>query len=212
MDLFDFIRTASLSGKLYAFVIVDDYSHYTWILFLTHKNEDHKAFVKLCKRVQNEKGFVINNVKSDRGRKFDNQDIELYCDQNYFGHKFLGTSYSSTKWVSQNKKDEEGTIVRNKVRLVVQGYNQEEGIDYGETYALVARLEAIRMLFAFACFKDFKLFQMDVKSFFFNGFIAEEVYVEQPPGFENHEFSNHIFFYKIIKRLIWFETSSKSLV
>jgi hypothetical protein len=102
-------------------------------------------------------------------------------------------SVIGTKWVFQNKKDKEGTIVRNKARLVAQGYNQEEGIDYGETHALVARLEAIRMLLDFACFKDFKLFQMDVKSAFLNCFITEEVYVEQPPRFENHEFPNHIF-------------------
>jgi hypothetical protein len=92
-------------------------------------------------------------------------------------------SVIGTKWVFRNKKDEEGTIVRYKAGLVAQSYNEEEGIDYGDTYAPVARLEAIRMLLAFACFKDFKLFQMDVKSSFLNGFIAEEVYVEQPPGF-----------------------------
>jgi hypothetical protein len=102
-------------------------------------------------------------------------------------------SVIGTKWVFRNKKDEEGIIVRNKARLVAQDYNQEEDIDYGETYAPVARLEAIRMLLTFACFKNFKLFQMDVKSAFLNGFIAEEVYVEQPPGFENHEFPNHVF-------------------
>ena len=80
--------------------------------------------------------------------------------------------------------DENGIIVRNKARLVAQGYNQEEGIDYEETFAPVARLEAIRMLLAFACFKDFILYQMDVKSAFLNGFINEEVYVEQQPGFQ----------------------------
>jgi hypothetical protein len=85
--------------------------------------------------------------------------------------------------IPKKKKDEEGTIVRNKAMLVAQGYNQEEGIDYGDTYAPFVRLEAIRMLLAFACFKDFKLFQVDVKSSFLNGFIAEEVYVEQPPAF-----------------------------
>ena len=97
------------------------------------------------------------------------------------------------------KKDENGIIIRNKARLVAQGFNQEEGIDYEETFAPVARLEAIRMLLAFASYKDFKLFQMDVKSAFLNGIISEEVYVEQPPGFENHEFSNHVF--KLTKAL-----------
>ncbi|MBE2321147.1 hypothetical protein DVA67_034775, partial [Solirubrobacter sp. CPCC 204708] len=97
------------------------------------------------------------------------------------------------------KKDENGNVVRNKARLVAQGYNQQEGIDYDETYAPVARLEAIRMLLAFACHKDFKLYQMDVKSAFLNGYIMEEVYVEQPPGFENHNLHNHV--YKLSKAL-----------
>ena len=70
----------------------------------------------------------------------------------------LDHSIIGTKWVFRNKKDESGIVVRNKARLVGQGYNQEEGIDYEETYAPVARLEAIRMLLAFACHKKFKLF------------------------------------------------------
>ena len=76
---------------------------------------------------------------------------------------------------------------------MAKGYNQEEGIDFDETFAPVARLEAIRMLFAYASYMNFKLFQMDVKSAFLNGFIEEEVYVEQPPGFEQQDFSNHVF-------------------
>ena len=72
-----------------------------------------------------------------------------------------------------------GIIIRNKARLVAQGFDQEEWIDYEETFAPVARLEAIRMLLAFACFKDFVLYQMDVKNTFLNGFINEEVCVEQ---------------------------------
>ena len=92
-------------------------------------------------------------------------------------------SVIGTKWVYRNKMDENGIIIRNKARLVAQGYNQQEGIDYEETFAPVARLEVIRMLLAFACHKIFILYQMDVKSVFLNGFINEEVYVEQPPGF-----------------------------
>ncbi|GJU84682.1 copia protein [Tanacetum coccineum] len=79
-----------------------------------------------------------------------------------------------TKWVFRNKLDENGIVSQNKARLVAQGYNQQEGIDYDETYALVARLESIRILLAYACALDFKLFQMDVKSAFLNGFINEE--------------------------------------
>ena len=128
-------------------------------------------------------------------------------------HSIIGT-----KWIFRNKMDEHSNIVRNKARLVAQGYNQEEGIDYEETYAPVARLEAIRMLLAFACFKNFKLFQMDVKSAFLNDFINEEVYVEQPPGFENPNFPNHVF--KLSKALyglkqaprVWYERLSKFLI
>ncbi|GJW96322.1 retrovirus-related pol polyprotein from transposon TNT 1-94 [Tanacetum coccineum] len=75
-----------------------------------------------------------------------------------------------TKWVFKNKLDENGFVSRNKARLVTQGYNQQEGIYFDETYALVARLESIRILLAYACTHDFKLFQMDAKSAFLNGF------------------------------------------
>ena len=75
-----------------------------------------------------------------------------------------------TKWVFRNKLDKNGKVIRNKARLMAQGYNQQEGIDYDETFAPVARLEAIRMLLAFASYKGFMLYQMDVKSAFLNGF------------------------------------------
>ena len=97
------------------------------------------------------------------------------------------------KWVFKNKLEEAEIITRNKARLVAKGYNQKEEIDYGETLAPVARLEAVRLLLAFACMNGFKLFQMDVKSAFLNGFINEGVYVEQPPGFEDHQHLNHVF-------------------
>ncbi|WVZ63717.1 LOW QUALITY PROTEIN: hypothetical protein U9M48_013325 [Paspalum notatum var. saurae] len=91
-----------------------------------------------------------------------------------------------TKWVFKNKRGEDGMVVRNKARL--PGVSSKEGIDYEETFAPVARLEAIRILLAFAASKGFKLQQMDVKSAFPNGFIEEEVYVRQPPGFESARF------------------------
>ncbi|GJX39715.1 putative ribonuclease H-like domain-containing protein [Tanacetum coccineum] len=93
-----------------------------------------------------------------------------------------------TKWVYRNKKDERGIIVRNKARLVSQGYTQEEGIDYNEVFAPVARIEAIRLFFAYASFMGLIVYQMDVKSAFLYGTIEEEVYVCQPPGFEDPQF------------------------
>ncbi|GJQ90256.1 retrovirus-related pol polyprotein from transposon TNT 1-94 [Tanacetum coccineum] len=113
-----------------------------------------------------------------------------------------------TKWVFRNKLDENGIVSRNKARLVAQGYNQQEGIDYDETYAPVARLESIRILLAYACALDFKLFQMDVKSAFLNGFINEEVYVAQPPGFIDFEKPNHV--YKLKKALYGLKQAPKA--
>ncbi|GJU43245.1 putative ribonuclease H-like domain-containing protein [Tanacetum coccineum] len=104
-----------------------------------------------------------------------------------------------TKWVYRNKKDERGIVVRNKARLVAQGYTQEEGIDYDEVFAPVARIEAIRLFLAYASFMGLIVYQMDVKSAFLYGTIEEEVYVCQPPGFEDPQFPDKV--YKVEKAL-----------
>jgi hypothetical protein len=104
-----------------------------------------------------------------------------------------------TKWVFCNKQDEHGVVTRNKARLVAKGYSQVKGLDFDETYAPVARLESIRILLAYATYHGFKLYQMDVKSVFLNGPIKKEVYVEQPPGFEDSKYPNHV--YKLSKAL-----------
>ncbi|KAG5544018.1 hypothetical protein RHGRI_016690 [Rhododendron griersonianum] len=103
------------------------------------------------------------------------------------------TNVIGTKWIFKNKKDSEGIVVRNKARLVAQGYTQIEGIDFEETFAPVARLESIRLLFGIASHLNIKLSQMDVKSAFLNGDLMEEVYVEQPKGFIDPCFPNHVY-------------------
>ena len=90
------------------------------------------------------------------------------------------------------KLNEEGNVIRNKAKLIAQGYSQQEGIDYDETLTPVPRLESIWILLAFAAFKYFKLYQMDVKSAFLNGNLKEEVYVKQPLGFEDAKFPHHL--------------------
>ena len=92
-------------------------------------------------------------------------------------------TWIGTKWVFRNKLDEKGEVTRNKARLVCKGYAQEERIDYGETFALVARMEGVRILLAYATYKGYKVYQMDVKFAFLNGILEEEVYIEQPKGF-----------------------------
>ncbi|KAJ9546598.1 hypothetical protein OSB04_019141 [Centaurea solstitialis] len=98
------------------------------------------------------------------------------------------------KWTKDHPQSQNGVVVRNKARLVAQGYCQEEGIDYEETFAPVARLEAIRIFLAFAGHRGFKVYQMDVKSSFLNGKLKEEVYVKQPPRFKSEKYLNHVYF------------------
>ena len=107
-----------------------------------------------------------------------------------------GANVVGTKWIFKNKSDESGTIIRNKARLVAQGYNQVEGIDFEETFAPVARLESIRLLLAVACHLQIKLHQMDVKSAFLNGILQEEVFVKQPQGFEDPTHPDHVYLLK----------------
>ncbi|GKE09335.1 retrovirus-related pol polyprotein from transposon TNT 1-94 [Tanacetum coccineum] len=122
-----------------------------------------------------------------------------------------------SKWVFKNKKDEHGTTIKNKARLVAQGYSQEEGIDYDETFAPVARMEAIRIFLAFATYMNFRVYQIDVKSAFLNGKL-KEVYVKQPLGFESSEFLDYVC--KLDKSLYglkqapkaWYETLSTFLI
>ncbi|KAJ9562408.1 hypothetical protein OSB04_007568 [Centaurea solstitialis] len=97
------------------------------------------------------------------------------------------------KWIFKNKKDEDGIVTRNKARLVAKGFKQQAGIDYDETFAPVARIEAIRIFLAYAAHKNFTVYQMDVKTAFLNGELKEEVYVSQPEGFVDRTKPNHVY-------------------
>ncbi|GKD51246.1 putative ribonuclease H-like domain-containing protein [Tanacetum coccineum] len=122
------------------------------------------------------------------------------------------------KWIYRNKKDKRGVVVRNKARLVAQGYRQEEGIEYDEVFAPVARIEAIRIIFAFASYMGFIVYQMDVKSAFLYGTIDEEVYMSQPLGFVDPKFPKKV--YKVEKAMYglhqapraWYATLSTFLL
>nr|GFC79326.1 putative ribonuclease H-like domain-containing protein [Tanacetum cinerariifolium] len=104
-----------------------------------------------------------------------------------------------TKWVLKNKKNKRGIVVKNKARLVGQGNTQEEGIDYDEVFAPVVRIEAIRLFLAYASFMGFTVYQMDVKSAFLYGTIDEEVYMMQPPGFQDPAYPAKV--YKVEKAM-----------
>ena len=100
------------------------------------------------------------------------------------------------KWIFRNKIDEEGNVIRNKASLMAQGYSQMEGVDYDETFASVARMESIRILLALACHLKFKLYQIDVKTTFLNGFLKEDVYMAQPKRFTDPHFPDHVLYLK----------------
>ncbi|GKB92985.1 putative ribonuclease H-like domain-containing protein [Tanacetum coccineum] len=173
---------------------------------------------------QNEAGLIsfINKQRRTNHKDFQNCLFACFLSQMEpkktlvdlpHGKKVIGT-----KWVFRNKRDQRGIVVRNKARLVAQGYRQEEGVDYDEVFAPVARIEAIRLFLAFASFMGFTVYQMDVKSAFLYGTIEEEVYVNQPPGFVDPEFPNRV--YKVEKALYglhqapraWYETLSTYLL
>ncbi|GJX98575.1 putative ribonuclease H-like domain-containing protein [Tanacetum coccineum] len=119
------------------------------------------------------------------------KQITTYKDlQNFLFACFL--SQEEPKKVFRNKKDERSIMIKNKAKLVTQGYTQEEGIDYDKVFSPVARIEAIRLFLAYASFKDFVVYQMDVKSAFLYGKIEEEVYVYQPLGFEDPDFPDRV--------------------
>nr|GEW64355.1 retrovirus-related Pol polyprotein from transposon TNT 1-94 [Tanacetum cinerariifolium] len=103
------------------------------------------------------------------------------------------------KWIFKKKHDEEQTVIRNKSRLVVRGYSQEEGIDFDESFALVARMKAIRIFLAYAAHKSFTVFQMDVKTIFLHGSLKEDMYICQPEGFIDDDHPSHV--YKLKKAL-----------
>ncbi|GJS74954.1 putative ribonuclease H-like domain-containing protein [Tanacetum coccineum] len=144
--------------------------------------------------------------------QFKLQEVWVLCDLPE-GKRVIGT-----KWVFRNKRDERGTIIKNKARLVAQGYRQEEGVDYDEVFAPVARIEAIRLFLAFASFMGFIVYQMDVKSAFLYGNITEEVYVTIASRFEDPASSNRV--YRVVKALYglhqapraWYERLSTFLL
>ncbi|GJS45068.1 retrovirus-related pol polyprotein from transposon TNT 1-94 [Tanacetum coccineum] len=129
-----------------------------------------------------------------------------------------GKNVIALKWLWKNKCDADNIVVRNKSRLVAKGYKQEEGIDFEESFAPVARLEAVRMFIAFVAHMNITIFQMDVKMAFLNGPLKEEVYVSQPKGFIDSEFPNHV--YRLKKALYglkqapraWYDKLSSFLI
>ncbi|GJX65903.1 putative ribonuclease H-like domain-containing protein [Tanacetum coccineum] len=168
---------------------------------------DPKSAVQTRSKVQQKSGAhaLFSFIqKQQRNNHKDHHHCLFSCFLSQEEPKKIAEALQDDSWVQAmqeelNKRDERGVVVRNKARLVAQGYTQEEGIDYDEVFAPVARIEAIRLFLAFASFMGFIVYQMDVKSAFLYGTIDEEVYVSQPPGFVDPDHPNKV--YKVVKAL-----------
>ncbi|GJX66379.1 putative ribonuclease H-like domain-containing protein [Tanacetum coccineum] len=141
---------------------------------------------------------LFSSVQQRTNHK-DFQNCLFACFLSQVEPKKVIQALQDPSWIeAMNKKDERGIMITNKARLVAQGYTQEEGIDYDEVFAPVARIEAIRLFLVYALFKDFVVYQMDVKSAFLYGEIKEEVYVYQPPGFEDPDFPDRVIWQRVL--------------
>nr|GFA69630.1 retrovirus-related Pol polyprotein from transposon TNT 1-94 [Tanacetum cinerariifolium] len=237
MDLCGPMRIASINGKRYVLVIVDDYSRYTWDVDELNPNAmvDGNTFVN-----------PFANPSTSTAESSSSQNVDpsnMHTFYQLYPHEFQWTkdhpleqnvkeamtdpawiesmqeevlqfkrkdvwvlvpapdniSPLTLKCIFKNKHDEEQTVIRNKSRLVVRGYRQEEGINFEESFASVAMMEAIMIFLAYAAHKSFSVFQMDVKTAFLHGSLKEDVYVCQPKGFIDVDHPSHV--YKLKKAL-----------
>ncbi|GJT86783.1 putative ribonuclease H-like domain-containing protein [Tanacetum coccineum] len=169
---------------------VSSYSNYQDFIISPTWNQSLEIMrIKLLKQENEQRDFGRIWIKASYAKK--SSSIKLQEDWTLVRvtnkKKSIGT-----KWVFRNKKDERGIVIKNKARLVAQGYTQEEGIDYDEVFARVARIEAIRLFLAYASFKDLWCIRWIVKSAFIYGKIEEEVYVCQPLRFEDPDFPDRV--------------------
>ncbi|GJS98180.1 retrovirus-related pol polyprotein from transposon TNT 1-94 [Tanacetum coccineum] len=227
MDLFGLSAVRSYGGNRYTLVIVDDYSRYTWTRFLKDKTEAFDQFEIFSKKIQNQLECTIVSIRTDHSMEFDNEvQFGEFCNANGITHNFFAPRTPQSNGVVERKNrtlQEMSRTMLNEQSLPQKFWcNAIDTSTYilnrilirailGKTpYELlrVARLESIRILLAYACALDFKLFQMDVKSAFLNGFINEEVYVAQPPGFIDFEKLDHV--YKLKKALYGLKQAPKA--
>ncbi|GKC34448.1 retrovirus-related pol polyprotein from transposon TNT 1-94 [Tanacetum coccineum] len=182
MDLCDPMRVASINGKKSFDIPINSAAQPTQF----HEDssstssiivEEHEA--PPIETTSEEQTSPISLINVDEVNQEDSADFNDKLD---FFHIML-----------QNKYDAENIMVRNKTRLVVKGYRREEGIDFEESFALVARLKAVWMFIAYATHNNITIFQLDVKTDFLNGPLKEEVYVSQPEGFIDPEFPDHVY-------------------
>ncbi|GJR61385.1 retrovirus-related pol polyprotein from transposon TNT 1-94 [Tanacetum coccineum] len=248
MDLCGPMRVQSIKGKKYILVIVDDYSRFTWVKFLRSKDETPELchqlslantvcayfFKRSVPRTPQQNGVVERMYRYTIDAAVTNNDIRenapLFLWAEAVGQSSLGMLMQRNPQPSFYPPDHSEMVPKihpldkhcwqslSSSRLVCKGYRQEEGIDFEESFAPVARIEAIRIFIANAASKNMTIYQMDVKTAFLNGDLQEEVFVSQPEGFEDPDYPTHV--YRLKKALYglkqapraWYDTLSKFLM
>nr|GFB27834.1 retrovirus-related Pol polyprotein from transposon TNT 1-94 [Tanacetum cinerariifolium] len=203
------MRVESVNGKKYILVIMDDYSRFIWVKFLRSKDETPMFIIKFLKMIQVRLNVPVRRIRTDNGTEFVNQTLRDYYEEVWeLVPRPDKVMVITLKWIYKVKLDELGGILKNKAHLVSRGYRQKEGIDFEESFAPIARLEAIRIFLAYAAHKNMVVYQMDVKTAFLNGNLREEVYVSQPDGFVDSNNPNHV--YKLKKALYWLKQAPRA--
>ncbi|GJR21035.1 retrovirus-related pol polyprotein from transposon TNT 1-94 [Tanacetum coccineum] len=245
MDLCGHMHVASVNGKKYILVIVDDYSRFTWVKFLASKDEAPDFIIKFLKMIQVRLNATVRNIRTDNRTEFVNQTLRDYYEQDGISHKtsvartpqqngvverrnrtlveatrtmliyakaplFLWAEAVATALFDKffvvlllvvrspdaaAMQEELNEFKRLEVWKLVSRLDKvmEEGIDFEESFAPVARLEAVQIFLAFAAHMNMIIYQMDVKTAFLNGILHEEVYVSQPEGFVDPNNPNHVY-------------------
>ncbi|GJS11711.1 retrovirus-related pol polyprotein from transposon TNT 1-94 [Tanacetum coccineum] len=243
MDLYGPMCVASVNGKKYILVIVDDYSRCTWVKFLASKDEAPDFIIKFLKMIQVRLNATVGNIHTYNGTEFVNQTLRDYYEQVGVSHEtsvartphqngvvksvaslvpvveapapIESTCSPSSTSVDQDApspiepKTYKDALTQScwieamqeelhefeclKVWELVPRLDKEEGIDFEESFTLVARLEVVRIFLAFVAHINIIIYQMDVKTTFFNGILREEVYVSQPDGFVDPDNPNHVY-------------------
>nr|GFB32186.1 hypothetical protein [Tanacetum cinerariifolium] len=199
MDLCRPMRIERINGNRYVLVVVDNYSRYTWVFFLHSKDEASDVIISFIKKTQVNLQLQIQRVRTDNDF-LSTLPHEKKWTKDHPLHKIIGDLKSSVRTRGQLANScllsfIEPANVPEALRDAdwVIGYSQQEGIDYDETFAPVARIEAVRLFLAYAAHKDFTVFQTDVKTSFLNGILKEEVYVGQPLGFVSKQYPDHVY-------------------
>ncbi|GJW08936.1 reverse transcriptase domain-containing protein [Tanacetum coccineum] len=210
MDLCGPMRVESINGKKYVLVIVDDYSRYTWTHFLRSKDETPGVLIDFLTLVQRGLHAQVTTVRTDKGTEFLNKSLHAYFAKEGIRHE-----------TSTARTPEQNGVVERRNRTLVEAARTMlappkfllfiwEGIDFEESFAPVARLEAVRLFIAYAAHKSFTVYQMDVKTSFLYGPLKEEVYVNQPDGFVDPYHPDKV--YRLKKAYIGLSTSTKSVI